>query len=116
MPVSTSAKPCSSNHVLMALVISPLAIRNGFRSACPDADHHGDGWSILAISNRPGCATERLLASPSIRSGYRRILLTLFNFLGDGAASLEVKRAPDFRSVFSCRKTHALSIRPIRTA
>src|SRR5207244_1115322 len=82
MPVSTSAKPSSSNHVLMALVISFLAIRNGFRSACPDADHHGDGWSIPAISNRPECATERRLASPSIRSGDRRILLTLFDFLG----------------------------------
>src|SRR5438445_11567742 len=105
MPVSTSAKPSSSNHVLMALVISFLAIRNGFRSACPDADHHGDGWPIPAISNRPECATERRLASPSIRSGDRRILLTLFNFLGDGAASPEAPRAAGFRSVFSCRKT-----------
>src|SRR6266446_9579071 len=94
IPVSTSAKPCSSNHALTALVISALAIRNGFRSACPVADHHGDGWSIPAISNRPECATERRPASPSIRSGDRRILLTLFDFLGDGAAGPKCRGLP----------------------
>ena len=43
MPVSTSAKPCSSNHARTALVIAPRASRNGLRSACRAADHHGDG-------------------------------------------------------------------------
>ena len=53
IPVSTSAKPCSSNQARTALVIALRAIRNGLRSACRVADHHGDGWSVPAISNGP---------------------------------------------------------------
>ena len=53
MPVSASANPCSSNQALKPFVIAARAIRNGFRSACRAGDHHGDGWSIPAISSQP---------------------------------------------------------------
>src|SRR3954470_2682022 len=45
MPVSTSENPCPSNHVRMARVIAPRAIRNGFRSVCRAGVHHGEGAS-----------------------------------------------------------------------
>ena len=35
------------------LVIAPRAIRNGLRSACRAGDHHGDSWSVSAISEPP---------------------------------------------------------------
>src|SRR5216683_1996282 len=93
--VSTSAKPCSSNQALTALVIALLAVRNGFRSACRAADHQGDGWSIPAISNPPRrAATDRCRARPSTGSGDRRIPLTLFDFLLAGATGYRPPTAP----------------------
>ena len=106
MPVSTSAKPCSSNQARTALVIAPRAIRNGFRSACRAGDHHGDGWSIPAISTRrlTGTAAGR----PSIYSGNRQKTLILLHF----PTARHFRKPPDpgRQPAFSCRKTRALSI------
>src|SRR6185369_10079887 len=81
MAVSTSANPCSSNQARTALVIAFRAIRNGFRSACRVGDHHGDGWSVPAISNGPCPATERSPQSPNRHSRNRQIPLKSFDFL-----------------------------------
>ena len=76
IPVSTSTKPCSSNQARSARVIAPRACRNGFRSACRDADHHGEGWSILLISDRSRRAAQSRTArraSTSFRKSADRI-------------------------------------------
>ena len=49
MPVSTSAKPCSSNHARTAVVMAPRAARNGLTSACRAGVHHGDGADSLRV-------------------------------------------------------------------
>src|SRR5229473_927620 len=50
IPVSTSAKPCSSNHALIALVMALRAAKNGLMSACRAGDHHRHGGARSFIS------------------------------------------------------------------
>ena len=79
--VSTSTKPCASNHARVLRVIAVRACRNGLRSACRDGAHHGEGWSCFAISDEPKptpCA--RVAIRAGVASGYRRTALTLFDF------------------------------------